>query len=430
MAKIENIPETSQFLPPHALRWGPEQMRLADLEQALLAAPEDPSRRAAYFDELLRFVSVRTGVTHSRVPEFGHPLALRCGTADIIALLRVVRERIYDFPMRATPQRILVLGAHVGYGALWLARRFPEARILCIEPNAASYRMLALNTLPVLRIQTICAAAWHGPTRLGVRNRMLGDWGMQLHDQMPDSDRVIPARSVSDLLAMAGWDQVDLVVCDVQGAEAAVFADPGQRWLRTLDTLAIFLHENARAQFLDHARVCFDPAFYGQAGSSELTVIERHVPFRAVLRPEPHAMPLIGSEPELYQVGLQDTPQTPWGFFVFDGDSCQIHPNPPGEPPARAIFPRELAGQTRFSATYHHAGRPAAAVVFSLLIVGADGTELLHDSRSLVCGEREEVEIALPLLNGWHHLILQTEMAPDAPQNYNAWAQFLSPHIA
>lgn len=430
MPTIEPTPKMTQFSAPRTAPWGKERMHLADLEQALLAAPDDVPGRAAYFDELLRFASVRTGLIHARVPEFGHPLALRCGTADVIALLRVVSEGIYDFPMRATPRRILVLGAHVGYGALWLARRFPEARMLCIEPNAASYRMLSLNTLPIRRIQTICAAAWHGSTRLGVRNRMLGDWGMQLHDQMADADRVIAARSVSDLLAMAGWDQVDLVVCDVQGAEAAVFADPGQRWLRTLDTLAIFLHESARAPFLDHARVCFDPAFYGQTGSGDLMVIERHVPFRAILHPAPEPMPLIGSEPEVYQIGLQDTPQTPWGFFVFDGDSCQIHPNAPGEPPSRAIFPRDLAGHTRFSASYRHAGRPAGAVVFSLLIVDADGTELFRDSRSLVCGEREEVEIALPPLAGWHHLILQTEMAPDASQNYNAWAQFLSPHIA
>jgi FkbM family methyltransferase len=404
-------------------------LRKGELELALAAAPGDVGRREAYLEELLRFASVRTGMTHAILPEFGHPLALRCGTADVIGLLRAVQEGVYGFAMRATPRRILVLGAHVGFGALSLARRFPAARILCVEPNAAAFRVLTHNTLPIQRIQAVCAAAWHGQTRLGVRTRVLGDWGMQLHDQMPDAERVVPAYSVGELLGMVGWDQVDMVVCDIQGAEAAVFADPGQRWLQTLDTLAIFLHEGGKAAFLEHARDCFDPAFYGQSGGGDLTVFERHVPFRAVRAPGPPELALIGCETELYPVGLQDTPQTTWGFFVFDGDCCQIHPNPPGERPARAIFPRDLAGQTRFTATYLHAARPSHPVVFSLIVVGEDGRDVFRDSRTVNGGERAEVDIALPGLTGRFHLILQTEMAAEAPQNYNAWAQFLSPRI-
>ncbi len=408
----------------------PDLMRKAKLELALLAAPDDPAAHAAYLEALLTFASVRTGLIHAVLPEFGHPVALRCGTSDIIALLRACRDRVYEFPMRATPRRILVLGAHVGYGALSLARRFPEASIVCVEPNAAALRILHQNTLPVRRIQAIGVAAWHGATRLGVRSRVMGDWGMQLHDQLPDAERTITARGVGDILSMAGWEQADLVVCDIQGAEAAVFADPSQRWMRTLDTLAIFLREGAREGFFDHAQSCFEPISYGRTEHGDLAVFERHVPFRAIRHPPPPEMPLIGTEPELYAIGLQDTPQTGWGFFVFDGDCCQLHPNAPGERPSRAIFPRDLNGHSRFMATYHHAGRPSPAVVFSLLVVDEDGAEIFHDSRTLLCGEREDVEIALPPLHGRYHLILQTEMAPEMTSNYNAWAHFLAPRIA
>lgn len=425
-----DMPASDTLPPTLPVPLDPDLLRKAELELALLAAPGDPAVHAAYLDALLAFAAVRTGLASAILPEFGHPVALRCGTSDIIALLRVCRDRVYDFPMRATPRRILILGAHVGYGALWFARRFPEARIVCVEPNAASLRLLTQNTLPLRRIQTIGVAAWHGPTRLGVRSRVMGDWGMQVHDQLPDAERTISARGVGEILSMAGWDQADLVVCDIQGAEAAVFADPGQRWMQTLDTLAIFLREGAREAFFDHAQTCFDPLSYGRTERGDLTVFERHVPFRAVRRPPPPEMPLIGCETELYPIGLQDTPQTGWGFFVFDGDCCQLHPNPPGERPARAIFPRDLSGHSRFMATYHHAGRPSPSVVFSLLVVDEGGGEIVHDSRTLLCGEREDVEIELPALRGRYHLILQTEMAPDMTSNYNAWAHFLAPRIA
>jgi hypothetical protein len=141
-------------------------------------------------------------------------------------------------------------------------------------------------------------------------------------------------------------------------------------------------------------------------------------------------MPLIGCEPALYPIALQDTPQTGWGFFVFDGNSCQLHPNAPGERPSRALFLRDLNGHSRFAATYHHAGRPSPAVVFSVLVTSEDGAEIVHDSRTLLCGERQDVAIALPPLHGRYQLILQTEMAPGMSSNANAWAHILAPRIA
>jgi hypothetical protein len=112
-------------------------LRKAELEAALIAAPQDGRVRAAYFEELIRFASVRTGLSHAVLPELGHPLMLRCGTADLLAFLRAFRDRAYDFAIRATPERILILGAYVGFSAVLMAHRFPRADILCVEPSAA-----------------------------------------------------------------------------------------------------------------------------------------------------------------------------------------------------------------------------------------------------------------------------------------------------
>jgi hypothetical protein len=126
---------------------------------------------------------------------------------------------------------------------------------------------------------------------------------------------------------------------------------------------------------------------------------------------------------------LQDTPQTSWGFFIFDGDSCQLHPNAPGERPARAMFPRTLDGHSGFTVTLRHAGRPAAPITFTILVLREDGSEVFSATHTLASGDRQDLALALPPLHGRHHLVLQTEMAPGAPQNFNAWAQFLAPRI-
>jgi hypothetical protein len=285
---------------------------------------------------------------------------------------------------------------------------------------------MGMNTLAYRRIQTLNVAAWHSGTRLGVQTRFLGDWGMQLSDQVPDAERLVPALPVDEMLRRVGWDRVDFMLCDIAGAERAVFADPGQRWLRTLDTLAVKLHDPEAGE---QVAACFDPATYRHETCGEMQLYERITPFRAVPRPPPREMPLINSEPGLFPIALQDTPATGWGFFLFDGDCCQLHPNGPGERPARAIFPRTLDGHSRFGAKLRHAGRQAAAVVMSLIITREDGGEAFRASRRLAAMEQEELLLDLPTLHGRHHIILQTEMAPDAPNNFNAWAQFLAPRI-
>lgn len=428
--------DTQDPIPPHAISL--EQLsalqldliRKAELEAAMIAAPRDERLRATYFEELVRFASVRSGLSHALLPELGYPLALRCGTTDVVALARVFRDRAYDFPMRATPARILILGAYTGYSAVFLAHRFPAAQILCVEPAPASFRLLEINTRPFRQIESIRSAVWHSTTRLGVQSRSLGDWGQHLHDQVPDGDRTIPARTVTEILRINGWDQADLVISDTTGGELGVLADPRQRWLHTLDTFAAAVHEANFAAFTTAMQTCLDPALHEYARHGEFHLFERHVPFRAMARPLPRPMPLISAEPGHFPIALQDTPATPWGFFIFDGESCQIHPNSPGEQPARAIFPRTLDGHSRFTTILLHAGRHAPPVVFTVVIAREDNTEVMRQAWTLNVGERQEVDVAMPPLHGRHHLVLQTEMAAGTPHNYNAWAQFLAPRVA
>ena len=405
-------------------------LRKAEMEAALIAAPQDTRIRAAYFEEIIRFASVRTGLTHVILPELGQPLSLRCGTADVLGLVRVFRDTMYDIPMRATPQRIVILGAYIGFAAVFLAHRFPTAHILCVEPNQASYRVLCMNTLPYRRIHALNLAAWHSNSALGIQARYLGDWGLHLGDQLPDTERTIPARSMAEILRLASWDRVDFLLCDILGGERAVFADPGQRWLQTLDTLFVQQHDAAAPGASEQVSACFDPNDYSVATQGEVQVYERHVPFRALRQPAAPEMPLINSEPGLFPVALQDTSAANWSFFIFDGDCCQLHPGGPGERPARAIFPRTLDGHTRFTTVLRHAGRQAASVVFRVLISNEEGGEVFRAEHTVVTSEQHEFGLDFPALHGRHHIILETEMIPGAPHNYNAWAQFLSPRIA
>jgi FkbM family methyltransferase len=407
-------------------------VRKAELEAALLAAPADAAVRQAYFDHLLQFAATRAGLSHALLPELGHPLYFRGATPDMPALVQTFRDGAYGFAMRATPQRILVLGAHVGYGAVALARRFPRAQVLCVEPATDNFRLLSLNTTPYRRIRIMQVAAWHSAARLAVTTRIFGDWGNHYGDDAPDAERVVPALPVGDVLAAAGWPQVDFIASDIVGAEREVFANPLSPWLRALDGALVQVHDPIAPGSDATVTACFDPTLFERQQQGERLLFLRKEPLRA-MPPAPPEIALLSSEPGLQPLGLQDVASTSWGFFVYDGNACQLHPNPPGKPPARIIFPCRLAGHTQFSATMQHAGVAGrtAPVIFSLAIEGEGegGRAPVRHTQTLKAQESVRVTVPLTGLDGYVRVILQTEMAPGAPNNYNAWARWIAPRL-
>lgn len=402
--------------------------RKAELELALAYAPGEPGLRTAFFEHLQSVAAGHTGLGQAMLPEVGHPLYFRGATPDVANMAQMFRDQALDTPIGATPRRILVIGAYAGYSAVWLALRYPLAEIGCVEPMPANLRLLALNTGPWRRIRVLGVAAWHSTTRLAVGARLAGDWSPSLHDRAEDDQRVVQAQPVADLIEALHWSHADFVVCDAGGAEAAIFADPLSPWLRQLDLALVHVPPGVAPGLDVTVAACFPTAFYERLRHGEYEMFRRRVPLRAY-PPTPPRQKLISDEPGLAQLILYDLEPVPWAFFVFDGDCCQLHPNRPGGPPARAVFPQSLAGQTRFSATLQHAGVVSASVVFTMVLERPDGSEVTRAEQVIAPTEQLTWSVPLPSVSGPHRVTLQTSMAAGAANNNNAWARWLQPQL-
>jgi FkbM family methyltransferase len=408
----------------------PEAIRKAELELAMLAAPDDAAQRASYFDFLIRLASGRTGLLCANLPDLATPLYFRAGTPDILVMAQSFRDDAYALDIKATPQRILMIGGYAGYVPVDLARRFPRAQVLCVEPLAENFRLLSLNTTPWRRIRVAQAAVWHSNARLAPLGRVQGDWAVRLTDEALLEDRVIPALTVRDLLARAGWHHAEMIVCDACGAEREIFADPLAPWLRHVDVALVRMYESSSPGAMASVRACFDDEHFEQRRHGEMELFTRRVPLMA-MPPTPYDAFVVRGEPGTTPFQLRDVAGTGWAFFIFDGTNCQLHPNAPGQRPASAIFPVQLAGHSRMVSRIHHAGVTGAGQIrFLATVVRADGTELGRGEALLEARATGQVTVALPRESGAAFVVLQTEMAPGVPHNNMAWARWLEPKIA
>ncbi|MEO8564454.1 MAG: FkbM family methyltransferase [bacterium] len=136
---------------------------------------------------------------------------------------------------------ILDLGSNVGYTVAHLAQVHPTARVIGVEMDAANFALAQLNTAAYgERVRLVHAAVWTHDGEIAYG----GDGDDAFAVSGDTGPRRAPAVRVDTILAAHGVTQVDYVKMDVEGAEAAILAEPAD-WLDCVRTMKIELHPPA-----------------------------------------------------------------------------------------------------------------------------------------------------------------------------------------
>jgi FkbM family methyltransferase len=178
------------------------------------------------------------------------PLCLRLPSADFAAYQQVMVKRDYDFAVTRPPRTIIDAGAHIGLASVWFANRFPNARIVAVEPEAANFELLRRNAAPYANITPVRAAIWDADVELNVIDPGVGTWGFMTSaagDPEVRGERRGHVRGVTidELMREHGLDHIDVLKLDIEGAEREVFAAPGA-WLERTDLIVAELHERLK----------------------------------------------------------------------------------------------------------------------------------------------------------------------------------------
>jgi FkbM family methyltransferase len=397
------------------------------LEGAMRSEPENAELRALYFQQLARVARSYIGLCTASLPELQFSLLFRCGTSDVDALTQVFLHHAFDFPLKgAAPARILDLSAGVGYATVFLANRFPDAQILCLEPVPANFRLLLLNTMAYRNTAHLNAAGWSHSGRLRVTAIRGTHRDYQFAEAAEGDQGTYRCLSVAEILRMRAWSRVEFVSCDMRDGGAALFAEPAE-WIDRADVVAVRTHKEAVLDE-DSVSASFDRVQFTHARHGDIDVYQRHPMEPPVARPR--LVSLIHSGPGLAPMEVRHAPTDGWGFFLFDDRACQSHPAAPGEAPTQVVFRVDCTGQSRFTTVVLHAGQPAEDVIFHVVIRRlTDGAVLMDSARRVLAGAGAEWSERIPVLIGRHEVVLETEMAPGTSTNANAWARWIDPRL-
>ncbi|NNM86106.1 MAG: FkbM family methyltransferase [Phycisphaerales bacterium] len=173
-------------------------------------------------------------------------ILLRPNTTDIHAFADVFYAAEYggilDF-CRPPPRKILDLGGNIGTSVRYWQHLFPDAQIVAVEPDAKNFSQLQKNILlgpAPANVKVICAFAATADGTAGI-DRSQGEYGFRMTTE-PGCESIATISMLKLIDLLAGQDgQVDFLKCDIEGAEADIFAN-SQAWIYRIATAVVETH--------------------------------------------------------------------------------------------------------------------------------------------------------------------------------------------
>lgn len=184
---------------------------------------------------------------------FRGKIALREIGSDMATFREITVDEVYKPVIHkvAGVQTVIDLGANIGLASLYLVHNSPSCQILSVEPNPRSYELLVHNVQNLgKRCKTLNAAVWGTHKRLSPDPRVAIDrfstFTLRESSSKGPDELTVQGLTMTEILDFSGFDTVDLLKIDVEGAETELFRDKDLQWLTRVGAIAIEFHNDSR----------------------------------------------------------------------------------------------------------------------------------------------------------------------------------------
>lgn len=159
----------------------------------------------------------------------------------------VFEHRFYDYPCVVPPETILDLGANIGLTAIAFARRFPKARLSCVEPMPENIALLKWNLAAngvTAHLFPAAIDAWDGRVEMEVDRRSYAHKVRGAGTAAAAKQYVeVPAVSIETVMQQLGWERIGLLKIDIEGHETVLLSSMQARWPYLTDAILIECHD-------------------------------------------------------------------------------------------------------------------------------------------------------------------------------------------
>lgn len=174
------------------------------------------------------------------------PVYLRSANSDFLVFNEIFENEEYT-PMRQwnlpADATIFDLGGNIGLASVYFGSILPKSRIMVVEPDAENSRLIRQNNQGMIRAGRlrVVEAFVAGEDGTAGIDRNARSWAFKMADGAAPDQEQIRCISMPRLIVESGFDHIDLMKCDIEGAEAGLFARC-RDWIGQVSHLIVETH--------------------------------------------------------------------------------------------------------------------------------------------------------------------------------------------
>ena len=173
----------------------------------------------------------------------GEKVCIRSSTPDIIVAASSLYYCEYSELEKLSPKVVIDAGANIGTSAIWFARKFPNAKIVAVEPESENFDLLVKNVKTFENVIPLRAALGRELGKLKLLDRKTGPWGYSVCEESGDAElEEVDSVTVRSIMDKFGIERVCLLKMDIEGGEKDVLENSNQ-WIDNVDTMTVELHD-------------------------------------------------------------------------------------------------------------------------------------------------------------------------------------------
>ncbi len=225
--------------------------KLARHRRTLRQFPRLRDRAFYIYGRLLRRLAIPLPCRHSnvkvRLRGQRDPFHVRLSSTDWLVLEEIFQKDEYTAVQDLIKDAswIVDLGANAGYSLRYWQTLFPRARILALEPEPNNCRV-CLRNIAAARLESqvtlLQAAVGSRRGQMHLMDTGHGEWGFRTADDAFGTGQLVEVVPLLEVLeTYASGQTIDLLKCDIEGAEKDIFEDCSS-WIRRVAAIIVELH--------------------------------------------------------------------------------------------------------------------------------------------------------------------------------------------
>lgn len=177
-----------------------------------------------------------------KIPGIKQRILLRQQTSDLVLFYRIFFESEYALPKFNKPKVIIDAGANIGLFTLLMKNIYPDATVICIEPDKDNFEVLKKNTSELQHVYCENAGLWNKTTKLKIFDKFnLGKWGMFTEED--EVNGTVNAISIDHIIEKYQINQIDILKIDIEASEKYLFSANYEKWLPLTKVIVIEFHD-------------------------------------------------------------------------------------------------------------------------------------------------------------------------------------------